>query len=623
MVYCGRPSKGCHECRSRKILCDQVRPTCSQCANANKVCPGYRDTLSLMFRDESEQVIQRATTARRKSKTPRRAQAGGRRQSQSQASNSGGSRSPTQASDQLSATPFDSSSSAAFNLDDAIQNQIVLRQPQGLQPSYQPTQGEAVSWFLQNNAWPGALFMIDFDPHVLAQSSMSPSENARMASLVSVGMAMLARVRQSEELREAATKEYGRALTLLTRAVSIEEESRANATLSAVLLLALFEVITSRSLGTINKWTSHVYGASALLELRGQEELQNSEGLNLFIQLRFQIILSCLQLSLHVPDSLLNCNKIAMYLRPQIEAYCDRIIHITGQLSNLRADIHKNILTDPYDILSKAYAIEADLIAWLALSPPEFLYTTIEHSLPKPWSSTSTSTCTPPPLYDNRYHLYHDLWVGHTWNQYRCSRIIVSEIILSCLRRLSSLSGAPSSKDLRRQCTTLRKTSRDLALDICASVPYHFGFPVDLSAATSTTNTLALTTTTSPRRLPPTQTNIGGMLLLLPLAIAAATEQRGHPMRRWVTDCLRVIGYGMGIDQAFAILEMLDIEAGFFEDIEETDAGVIFLETDKGRDNRILVSAWSSLLKGDGGGRRGDGIGIGIGLLPLGAGMAG
>jgi hypothetical protein len=40
----------------------------------------------------------------------------------------------------------------------------------------------------------------------------------------------------------------------------------------------------------MEKWTSHVYGASTLLELRGQNELQSPEGLKLFIQLRFQIV---------------------------------------------------------------------------------------------------------------------------------------------------------------------------------------------------------------------------------------------------------------------------------------------------------------------------------------------
>jgi hypothetical protein len=87
--------------------------------------------------------------------------------------------------------------------------------------------------------------MIDFNPDVLAQANMSLSEKARMASIVSCGTAILARLRRSTELKEVAKQEYGQALSLLTRALSVEEESRTNATLSAVLLMALFEVDTS------------------------------------------------------------------------------------------------------------------------------------------------------------------------------------------------------------------------------------------------------------------------------------------------------------------------------------------------------------------------------------------
>lgn len=43
-------------------------------------------------------------------------------------------------------------------------------------------------------------------------------------------------------------------------------------------------------MGTVESWTRHIYGASALLDMRTQEELQNTESLNLFIQLRFQIV---------------------------------------------------------------------------------------------------------------------------------------------------------------------------------------------------------------------------------------------------------------------------------------------------------------------------------------------
>ena len=60
MVYCGKASQGCQNCRSRRIKCDKVKPECSQCIRVGKKCPGYRDQLSLMFRDESSKVIQKA-----------------------------------------------------------------------------------------------------------------------------------------------------------------------------------------------------------------------------------------------------------------------------------------------------------------------------------------------------------------------------------------------------------------------------------------------------------------------------------------------------------------------------------------------------------------------------------
>ncbi|TKW59664.1 hypothetical protein CTA1_7448 [Colletotrichum tanaceti] len=60
MVYCGKASQGCQNCRTRRIKCDKVKPECSQCIRVGKKCPGYRDQLSLMFRDESTKVIKKA-----------------------------------------------------------------------------------------------------------------------------------------------------------------------------------------------------------------------------------------------------------------------------------------------------------------------------------------------------------------------------------------------------------------------------------------------------------------------------------------------------------------------------------------------------------------------------------
>ncbi|KAJ5192820.1 hypothetical protein N7449_008962 [Penicillium cf. viridicatum] len=67
MVYCGRPSTSCNNCRAKKRRCDKAVPECGQCCRTGQKCHGYRDPSSLIFRDESSQVINRA-----RSKVPKR-----------------------------------------------------------------------------------------------------------------------------------------------------------------------------------------------------------------------------------------------------------------------------------------------------------------------------------------------------------------------------------------------------------------------------------------------------------------------------------------------------------------------------------------------------------------------
>lgn len=248
-----------------------------------------------------------------------------------------------------------------------------------------------------------------------------------------------------------------------------------------------------------------------------------------------------------------------MFLRPQTDAYGDRLVSITGKLSNLRADINSRAITDGRQILGTAYAIEADLMAWLARLPSNFMYATIKNPVVDQEFLRRSHGILP---YNNQYHLYHELWLGHTWNQYRCSRIIVTEIIMSCLRRLSSgLASGYSSEDLEMHCSRLRATSRQLAIDICASVPDHLGLVGEPSSSH--------------------RSHIGGIVLLWPLFLAGATENRSHALRKWVVACFRLIGHTMGIDQALALIELLAVEPGFFEDIDRKD-GIVYRVEDLG-----------------------------------------
>lgn len=248
MVFCGKPSKGCGECRSRKIRCDQARPTCSQCVKGNRVCPGYRDELSLMFRDESQQVVRKAKTgatpaSRRARKTTHRAAASTSSRSSPQSVSEG----PGPGS--ISADVADDTSSD-LQLSPSSVQQLTPQSPDiDFPPSYQFTKDEAVCFFLHFHSWPGVFRMSEgpASPELYSLSRGSPSERALNACIISVGTAMLSRLRQSAQLKIAAEKEYGHALGLLNSAVADEEEAKSNPTLAAVLLLAIFEVRRPRA----------------------------------------------------------------------------------------------------------------------------------------------------------------------------------------------------------------------------------------------------------------------------------------------------------------------------------------------------------------------------------------
>ncbi|KAJ5551847.1 hypothetical protein N7535_000207 [Penicillium sp. DV-2018c] len=542
MVYCGKPSKGCGECRTRKIRCDQVRPACSQCTRAKRDCPGYRDQLSLMFRDESKSVVRKAAASTHKTKRSDRPA----RKAIPERNPVRPGRSPVVVVE----SGFD------FNTDP--QHAYLLRQlgqrPLEIQPSQEleAAKYEAICYFLRSNALPGTFWTSEVISKFLLQEGGPASQKAMQASVVATATAMLSRVRKIPSLRDVAHREYGSALRLLNFALADIDEAKSNQTLGTVVLLAIYEVVTSRKLEDIDSWTNHINGATALLDLRGTEQLKSDAGLRLFLHLRYQIIISCLQRDARVPQSLLDCTQFAMFLRPA-EAHGSRLVMIIGQLSNLRADIRANTFKNEQEIISAASAIEADLIAWLASLPPEFSYTT---SVKSPFDFAFRQRFRGIETYDDQYHVYPDLWVCNSWNQYRSARIIVSEIILSHVRKISDTSSLSSlSEEFRLQCRTLRLTIRRLAVEICRAVPFYFN---------------AHQAEKEPS-LPPPESYIGGLVLLWPLFVAGIVENPRHGLRRWVVKCLEMIGNTMGIDQALAVADLVSADPGVLHFVTEEE----------------------------------------------------
>ncbi|CAG7942592.1 hypothetical protein PENNAL_c0016G08974 [Penicillium nalgiovense] len=542
MVYCGKPSKGCGECRSRKIRCDQAQPACSQCTRAKRDCPGYRDQLALMFRDESKSVVRKAAAAsthknKRAERSPRTAIPEGN---------------PVRPELGTAVVELD------FDFNTDPQHVYLMRQlwncPLEIQPTQEleTTKYEAICYFLRSNAIPGSLWTSEMISNFLLQSGGPASQQAMKASVVATATAMLSRVRGLPSLKDVARREYGFALRLLNTTLADIEESKTNQTLGAVLLLAIYELITSRAPEDLQSWTNHINGATALLDIRGTDQLKTDAGLRLFLYLRFQITISCLQRDARVPESLLECTKLAMFLQPA-EAHGNRLVMIIGKLSNLRADICANMYSDEREIISAASAIEADLIAWLAALPPEFSYTT---HVTTPFDFAFQKRFRGITPYDDQYHVYPSTWACSSWNHYRSARIVVSEIILTRIRKISDNSSMASlSEEFRLQCRTLRSTIRRLAVEICRSVPFHFNaHHVERDS-----------------NLPPPESYLGGLVLLWHLFVAGVVEDPRHGLRRWVIKCLEMIGNTMGIDQALAVADIVAVDPGVLHPVTEEE----------------------------------------------------
>ncbi|KAJ5091259.1 hypothetical protein NUU61_006129 [Penicillium alfredii] len=563
MVYCGKPSKGCGQCRSRKVRCDQARPACSQCVRAKRECPGYRDPLSLMFRDESKSVERKAGNTSRTSTT-----AATSSQSSSSRSNSRSNQlqlSRTASPEGNSVRPEPASENPHFDFNSDPQHQHLMRQlwkrPLEMQPptDLEAHKHEALCYFLNSNGSPGTFWLTSLVSDFLHQTGGPASARAMRASVTATAVAMLSRVKDMAPLKAMARKEYGSALRLINEALSDVKEAKTNQVLGSVVLMAIYE---------------HIRGATALLDLRGPEQLETEAGLRLFLHLRHQTvssgqkfapyiqvhanfsqIIACIQGATRLPDSLLECSKVPMFLEPRA-AYGNRLIITIGKLANLRADIRYRVFKNNPEILSAASAIEAELIAWMTALTPEFNYTVRTRS---PFDFAFQHQCRGMSPYDDQYSVYPDLFVCNTWNQYRSARIIVSDIILSHSPQFSDNSSTSVlSDELSLHRESLRSTIRRLAVDICRSVPFHLDAHQE----------------DVPTYHPKPQSYLGGLMLLWPLFLAGVAEGPNHYLRRWVMQCLHMIGHTMGIDQALALVEVVDANPGMLKDTIDESAVV-------------------------------------------------
>ncbi|KAH8807424.1 hypothetical protein F5884DRAFT_899823 [Xylogone sp. PMI_703] len=493
MVYRGKPSQACEPCRNRKIKCDFKSPACTQCIRAKEKCTGYRNCLDLMFLDQSKVVIRKQKArAQGKLKTNGSNRQGG-------AGSNGGSP--------------DVGKPDHRNL---AQDVYILQRP--VTPDVDDL---ATSFFFKNyvlagNGNPGFLSYIS---ELLTRTN----DKTLTAALTSVGRAGLAYIHSSQELRVSAVKRYNTTLSEIRTALKDPTKVVMDETLAVIILLSLYEEITCDSQQSMRAWYDHICGASALVKLRGRRQLQSELGVQLFLHLRSQIIIGCLQTSEALPEFIQQCAQFTVKLQTNDQIQAVQLGNIISRLCEIRAFIQTSTQLDSLGLIAACLDIDKDLTTWSThlLSMNDYATIILEGRSEE--------------VYEMHYHVYRDLWSARLWNCYRVAKLMTHEIVLVLVKQYASSSSTPFTMFPSQYYQSLMEMHQN-SLDIVASIPFHLGFH-------------------NSNISPPLA--VGGMFAMWPLYAAARIEMSAGSMREWSIKRLEFIGNTTGIKQAIALSRVL------------------------------------------------------------------
>ncbi|RAK96585.1 Zn(II)2Cys6 transcription factor, partial [Aspergillus ibericus CBS 121593] len=500
--------------------CDQVKPSCSQCIRAKVECPGYRSALEYNFRDQSQDVIRKA-----------------QRQAQKESEAIIHKR-PTNGTRFLDADSRALSSTLSHPMEELARGYIFTNYiSRGNRGAYMPYLSTLIK-HLENLAVNDALS--------------------------AAGMAALSNIYMSPQLMSTARKYYMSALSQTGRTLRTATLCKKDGTLAAVVLLGMFELMTCSDELFLTRWMKHLDGAATLIEARGPEQLTRPEGLELFSQLRAQIILSHIYRQKYTSPIIGQLSMEAATYRSGDDATVDRLSSVTIQLGNLCAAIKDGTINQPAEILRAALQLDAEFMSIMSTIPASWNYETVNVALARGEPTVDS-------IWGAQHHTYRNLTVSSFWNNYRSARLVLRELIVEAAGSIKELSSDDTNgQEADKLVSESREISRRLVDDICASVPFHLGTMVDdshLSKLFSNTATESspfpdnhhefgspfLSSASSPFGVPAA----GGFTIMWPLLIAANSGYASKQRRQWITDCLAKIGHSMGIRQALAMAQLL------------------------------------------------------------------
>jgi hypothetical protein len=443
------------------LQCDTKRPSCSQCIRVQTTCYGYRDQLSLMFKNESDTV---ATKAQK-----RYGQLSKQKIRQS---------TRKERAEEIAHVP-----SASWSSDPSDPASWNGPTP----PLALPVESQALAFFLSQHKIEPSIFrgQFEFLPGMLSQNNI---ERILQSSVNAVSLASLAINTKSAHIMNRAREEYGAALKITNSALRSRDTAIKDTTLIAIILLSMYENFVCEDAEPLKAMWKHIVGASTLLLLRGTEGVFSSNiGMSTFQQfysyalpvaihmrspiskamaeLWSQLAASCnasvaTRQWYAISSSALNWNYPSNTSRGP---YLERSVRIVRFIYNCsQLDLDKS--SGPDKMVTRAMELAQEFDSLTTLTPSSWEYEAVHVE------QGSMN------VFGNYYLIHTDQWLVQKWNHVRSARLRLGTILREQLpKALEQFPMLFTAEKTQRQLVASEVASQKAIADICASVPQIIG----------------------------------------------------------------------------------------------------------------------------------------------------
>ncbi|KAL6709142.1 hypothetical protein ACN47E_001958 [Coniothyrium glycines] len=415
MVYRGKPSAACAECRKRRSRCDYAVPECGQCHKAGRVCTGYRNTVDLMFHDESTRIV-------RKHK---------------------GSGSTNQSTG--TAQDMQLARTASVKLTDFI--------------FYQPIDDLGVNFFMSNYVGDDpAVSQLYYLPQFYVQKGYANSELSQ--AVQAAGLAGYAKTVRRKEMLDIAMKSYVKAIKGINSALSDPKSAASDATLIAIILAAMYEMlIVPRQTGMKN-CSKHLAGAVTVAVMISKRKEQDEVTWKLLSTLVQSVIINSWLQQEPLPQGFEELSQRIGGIVHASSAH-GQFLDLLVQLVDFRHGLQEGLYENPLAIIAKSLEIDKNLIHFMDNMPAKSRYRELRI---QPEAARQLAL-------DGYYHVYPHHFVAHLWNNCRSSRLRLHQVIIRQCHILEPTAQPGDLDSINTQRIRSQFAIEEMGRDILATVP--------------------------------------------------------------------------------------------------------------------------------------------------------